>query len=119
MESIQPHIQLNEMRFFVAQINSQNKKITSQKYIEHLFGICAIIDVKGQVDYMKIINDYDKWLILKAALIEKGYKPWQWQYGTHLKEGLHIWFWKENRNDVEVVTYNKKIGEDILNTRWS
>lgn len=67
---------------------------------------------------MKLINEFDKWLILKDAFIEKGYKPWSYQYSASQEEGLHVWFWKSNRTDIEVVTHNKEIEKDIIRTSW-
>lgn len=67
---------------------------------------------------MRKVDDIDKWDFLKEILIEKGYIPWQYQYGTDCPEGFHVWFWKANRPVYEVVTYNKLIEKDIINTSW-
>ncbi len=65
---------------------------------------------------IKRIDDMDKWLILKAALIEKGYKLWQTQYDTDSPEGYHVWLSSGGRN-VEVVTYNKDVAADIIKSK--
>ena len=70
---------------------------------------------------MKIIEDIEKWDILKAAMKEKGYRPYMWQYSVRSEEGLHIWFYKKNSNflkRVEVITHNKAIADDIEKCDW-
>ncbi len=70
---------------------------------------------------MKIIEDMEKWNILKAAMLEKGYVPHCWQYSVNQEEGLHIFFYKRNSNflkHVEVVTHKQAIADDIQNCDW-
>lgn len=64
---------------------------------------------------MKIIENLEQWNILAAAMKEKDYRLWQFQYGYDRPEGLHAWFWRKGRDkDVEVVTHNKEVQEAIL-----
>jgi hypothetical protein len=70
---------------------------------------------------LKKIEDVKKWSILKAAMIEKGYAPYIWQYSINQEEGLHIWFYKKDSDvlkRVEVVTHNKIIANDIQDAKW-
>jgi|GEM_PF-907152 len=64
---------------------------------------------------MKKIDTMEKWNILAGAMIEKGYRLWQMQYDCDLPEGFHAWFCKENKHDVEIVTFNKDVKHAILN----
>lgn len=61
----------------------------------------------------KRIDDMDKWLILKAALIEKGYYLWQTQYDVDSPEGYHVGFMKDDKR-LEVITHNRDIADDIM-----
>ena len=61
---------------------------------------------------IKRVEDMGKWLILKAALIEHGYKAWQSQYGVNSPEGYHVTFSADGK-EVEVVTHNSDIAADI------
>jgi hypothetical protein len=70
---------------------------------------------------MKIIEDIKKWNVLKAAMLEKEYAPYIWQYSVDQEEGLHIFFYTKNSDilkHVEVVTHNKIIANDIKDTKW-
>lgn len=70
---------------------------------------------------MKIIEDIEKWNILKAAMKEKGYKPYTWQYNVNQEEGLHVFFYRKDSEilkHVEVVTHNKVIAEDMNLSKW-
>lgn len=67
------------------------------------------------------IESMEKWLILKQAIIEKGYKLFQMQYNWDMAEGFIATFYKGNK-DVEVITHNKDIEDDIVNSNlcgWS
>lgn len=66
----------------------------------------------------KIIENYEDWLVLKAVLLDKGWHPWTFQYGTNSPEGYHVWFLKEGKKDVEVITHNVIIEKDIIKTKW-
>jgi hypothetical protein len=61
---------------------------------------------------IKYVEDMDKWLILKAALIEHGYKLWQTQYDADSPEGYHARF-SIGDKDVEVITHIREIEIDI------
>ena len=61
----------------------------------------------------RIIHNMDEWLILKAALVEKGYKRFQMQYDADQTEGFHAWFVSKERR-VEVITHNREIQKDIV-----
>lgn len=63
---------------------------------------------------MKTIESLSQWLILKQAIIDKGYKLWRMQYSYNDPEGFHIWIWKKDKQDVEIVTHNKEVQDDIL-----
>ena len=63
----------------------------------------------------KIIESLDNWYILKQAILDKGYKLWQMQYGCGCPEGFHAWFLKDGRN-VEVITHNRDIQIDIVSS---
>ena len=65
---------------------------------------------------VRAIETMEQWQILKAALIEKGYKLWQTQYGYDSPEGYHARFSK-NDKQVEVATHNKDIQNDIVSSR--
>ncbi|EPR12469.1 hypothetical protein [Ruminiclostridium papyrosolvens] len=70
---------------------------------------------------MKIVEDMEKWDILKAAMLEKGYVPYSWQYSLNQEEGLHIWFYKRNSDllkRVEIVTHKQAIADDIKKCDW-
>lgn len=60
------------------------------------------------------VETWEKWLILKQALIEKSYKLWQMQYSWNQSEGFIAGFYKQDKN-VEVITHIKEIQEDIVN----
>ncbi len=60
----------------------------------------------------RIIENMDDWKILKAALKEKGYRSWQYQYGVHLEEGYQARF-TNNEKSVLVITHNPEIQKDI------
>jgi hypothetical protein len=57
----------------------------------------------------------EQWQIIKAALIEKGYKLWQMQFSYDTPDGYHAWFWKDDKQ-VEVATHNEDIQKDIVST---
>lgn len=63
--------------------------------------------------HLKIIHSMDEWFILKAALVEKGYKRFQTQYDADLPEGYHVWF-IGNGKRVEVVTHVAEVQKDII-----
>jgi hypothetical protein len=63
----------------------------------------------------KRIETMEKWLILKQAIIEKGYKLFQMQYGWDMSEGFIATFYKGSI-DVEVITHSKEIENDIVNS---
>ena len=60
----------------------------------------------------KRIEGMGTWFALKQAIIEKGYKLWQTQYGWDLPEGFIVGFMREDRR-LEVITRNRGIEEDI------
>lgn len=66
---------------------------------------------------MKKIDTLEQWAILSAALKEKGYRLWRFQYNWDLIEGFHAWYWKRGKNEVEVVTYNEQVQEEIVSTK--
>ena len=55
----------------------------------------------------------EQWNILSAKLHKYGYKPWQYQYGWWCEEGLHVWFWKTGKDDIEVVTHSEEVSKAI------
>ncbi len=61
----------------------------------------------------RIIENMDDWKILKAALKEKGYRSWQYQYDVHLEEGYQARF-TNNEKSVLVITHNREIQKDIV-----
>lgn len=61
----------------------------------------------------RIIQTMDEWIILKAALVEKGYKRFQTQYDASQEEGYHAWF-IGNGKRVEVITHNADVQMDII-----
>jgi len=61
----------------------------------------------------KRIETMFKWIILKQAIIDKGYTLWQTQYDTDAPEGYHVGFIKDDKR-LEIVTHNKEIAEDII-----
>lgn len=63
---------------------------------------------------MKRIDTMEQWEILAAAMREKGYKLWQMQYSWDNKEGFHARFWKPEKSDVEVVTFDKAVQDAIV-----
>ena len=63
----------------------------------------------------KIIESLDNWNILKQALINKGYRLWQMQYGYDRPEGFHAWFMKDDKN-VEIITHDKAVQEDMVSS---
>lgn len=63
---------------------------------------------------MKQIESLDDWLALAAELREDEYAIWQMQYAANQPEGLHVWFWSSERDDIEVVTQNRNIQKAIL-----
>ncbi|HRW13369.1 MAG TPA: hypothetical protein P5549_09620 [Syntrophomonas sp.] len=66
---------------------------------------------------VRIIETIEQWHILKAALIEKGYKLWQTQFSYDAPEGYRAWFWKDDKQ-VEVATHNQEIQSDIVSCRY-
>jgi hypothetical protein len=64
---------------------------------------------------IKTIDIYENWIILSEAMKEKGYSLWQFQYSADMPEGFHAWFWKKQKDLVEVITHNKDIQDAILN----
>ena len=66
---------------------------------------------------VRSIETIEQWQILKAALIEKGYKVWQMQFSYDMPEGFHAWFWKDGSQQVEVATHNLNIQKDIVSSR--
>jgi len=63
---------------------------------------------------IKKISTLEEWEILSAALKENGYGLWQMQYSYDSTEGFHAWFWKKDKEDAEVITFNKDVQEKIL-----
>lgn len=62
---------------------------------------------------MKKIETIEQWNILCAALKGKGWRLWQMQYRWNDENGFHAWFWKADKADVEVVTYNEEVQKAI------
>ncbi len=62
---------------------------------------------------VKIVEDYNKWEILKAAIIENEFVLWQWQHSAEHSEGFHAWFTKDGK-DFEIITHNPKIEESMF-----
>lgn len=60
----------------------------------------------------KQIEKMESWLDLKQRIIERGYKLWQTQYWWNLPEGFIARFSKGDR-ELEMITHNKEIQEDI------
>lgn len=60
----------------------------------------------------KRIETIDKWLIIKQAIIDKGYTLWQTQYDTDALEGYIVNFIKGDKT-LEIVTHNKEIALDM------
>lgn len=58
------------------------------------------------------INDIKEWNIFKQALKDRGYTIFQMQYDVNHPEGFHVWFIHKDKS-VELITYNKKIRDDI------
>jgi hypothetical protein len=59
------------------------------------------------------VETLEQWNILAAKLKDRGYKPWQYQYSWHNPEGLHVWFAKQGKEDVEVITHSEEIHKAI------
>jgi len=59
------------------------------------------------------IETIEDWNKLSAKLRERGYKPWQYQYGHWCPEGLHVWFMKPEKEDIEVVTHSEEVSKAI------
>lgn len=62
----------------------------------------------------KQINTTDQWNILSAAMRENDYRFWQFQFSYNSPEGFHAWFWKADKEDVEVVTFSKEVQDLII-----
>lgn len=65
----------------------------------------------------KQIESFEKWIILKEALVAQHYKLWQFQYNWDLPEGFIAGFISGDKR-VEIVTHIKDIEDDIINSRW-
>jgi len=61
----------------------------------------------------RTVESFEKWLIIKQYIIDNGYRSWQRQYDYSTKEGYQVRFWKANTEQIEVITHNKDIEEDI------
>lgn len=60
------------------------------------------------------VETMDKWIKLSTWLRENKFRPWQYQYSWNLPEGMHVWFWLSGKEDVEIITHNKHVSEEIL-----
>jgi hypothetical protein len=60
------------------------------------------------------VETIEKWNKFADRFREKGYHPWQFQYGHWCPEGLHAWFRKTGEEDIEVVTKSKEVHEAIM-----
>ena len=65
---------------------------------------------------VRIIETMEQWGIFKDALVEKGYKLWQTQYGYDSPEGFHARFSKDDKQ-VEVATHNTDVQRAIESSR--
>lgn len=65
---------------------------------------------------IKRIETLENWLILKAALKEKGYRAWQFQYDATQPEGYQVRFSKGEK-DVLVITHSLEVEAD-MRRRW-
>jgi hypothetical protein len=61
------------------------------------------------------VENMNKWLILKQAIIDKGYKLFTMQYRWSEPEGFIATFYKGDK-DVEVITHNEVIEHDVVNS---
>jgi len=64
--------------------------------------------------YMKCIESLENWRILEAALREKGWRLYQWQYAWNEPTGFQATFEKSGKPDVKVVTHNHDVQEAIV-----
>lgn len=62
---------------------------------------------------IKRIETLENWLILKAALKEKGYTAWQFQYYAEHPEGYQVKFFNGSK-DVMVITHNSEVEADMM-----
>jgi hypothetical protein len=60
---------------------------------------------------IKTIENWRKNFEPKLAV--HGWKLWQMQFRWNLPEGYHAWFWHENQEDIELVTWNEEVEEAI------
>lgn len=63
------------------------------------------------------VENMEKWLALKATLIERGYRLWQTQYDWDCPEGFIAGFISGGKR-VEIVTHSKEVEKDIINSRF-
>ena len=66
------------------------------------------------MERIRVINDISRWEIAKAYFHAHGFKPWQFQYGPDCPQGFHAWFSNGHDEDIEIVTFNTDIYEEII-----
>jgi len=59
------------------------------------------------------IETLEEWNKLAARLHERGYSPRSYQFGHWCEEGLHVWFGKPGKEDVEIVTHSEDVHRTI------
>jgi len=59
------------------------------------------------------IETLEEWNKLAARLRERGYSPWSYQFGHWSPEGLHVWFGKPGKDDVEIITNSEEVHKAI------
>lgn len=66
------------------------------------------------MNHSRKIDTIDHWIKAKLYLKEHEYKIFQLQYDTGSPEGFHAVFISKERKDIEIITFNKEIQEEIL-----
>jgi hypothetical protein len=63
---------------------------------------------------LKDLKSVAEWYEIKQKLIDNNYRIWQMQYHIDAPEGFHVWFTALGKRDVEFITYDKKVYDDII-----
>lgn len=60
------------------------------------------------------VETMEKWIRLSTWLRKNKFRAWQYQYSWSAPEGLHVWFWLADKEQVEIITHSKDVTKEIL-----